>query len=125
MTAGNASRHSILLGQQNRGRAASCPGDDVDAPTAAGWQGRERVVFHAALFNGAESVDRMLIPDDRPAAGGNDWYVTERRRLQKEINRGCGTAAREGEADGPVGQARVTAAGGTNTAPEIGLRAAI
>jgi len=74
---------------------------------AAGWQRRERAVFHAALFNGAESVDRMLIPDDRPAAGGNDWYVTERRRLQREINRRCGAAARRrgGDVGGPAGRA--------------------
>ena len=55
----------------------------IRTPLPAGapqWQIHAQGVFWAAIAEGIESVDRMLIPNDRPSESERAWYETQLRR---------------------------------------------
>ena len=66
------------------------------ATGAAEWQRHERTVFRVALYEGAGSVDRLMIPNDRLCASDSERQPSNRRRLQAGLpqNRPMGDVTR-------------------------------
>ena len=78
--------------------------DTAPAADPAGWRQREIRILRVALACGLETLDRLLVLKEEIPDGQLEWLADNRRRQGRNQAEPLG-GIREGEADGPAGEA--------------------